>query len=137
MLDADSLLRGALSSELPPRIEIGVVRAPNEPLWHQYLAGLTVFRQSAPAMAFLRDLSTFIVSNLLGARVRPYLDQIGLYAAMYEHAAAATELPIDRFCDTLLRDAGLVWSVTQQKDAGPYNAYKEALLNKYQRTASS
>jgi tetratricopeptide (TPR) repeat protein len=134
MLDADSLLRADLSRAVAEDIQIGLVRAPDEPIWHRYLAGFTAFRRSPAALAFLRDLGAFIGNNLITGHGRTYLDQIGLFASVYRHASlrdAITQLPIRKFCDTLLRDEGLVWSVTQRKDDGRYNAYKQAVLARY------
>jgi hypothetical protein len=131
MLDADSLLRGSLSRAVVEHIQIGLVRAANEPIWHQYLAGFTAFRRSPAALIFLADLSAFIVKNLVAGRARPYLDQIGLFASVYRHESlldAITQLPIQKFCDTLLKDEALVWSVTQRKDDDRYNAYKQTVL---------
>ncbi|MGZ5150496.1 MAG: hypothetical protein ACXWC5_10750, partial [Burkholderiales bacterium] len=53
MVDADSLVRGELATALPQQIQIGVVRAAGEPIWHQYLAGFTAFRRSAASIRFL------------------------------------------------------------------------------------
>jgi hypothetical protein len=134
MVDADSLLRGELDTALPPQIQIGVVRAADEPVWHQYLAGFTVFRRSAASIRFLMDFSAFVVQNLIAGRARTYLDQIGLCATAYRHESMAheiTELPVQKFCDTLCKDEGLVWSVTQRKDDDRYTAYKHAVLARF------
>jgi tetratricopeptide (TPR) repeat protein len=134
MLDADSLLRAELSAALPSQIQIGVVRAPDEPVWHQYLAGFTAFRRSVASLRFLTDFSAFVMENLITGRARTYLDQIGLYATVYRHESLAheiTDLPVQKFCDTLCKDDGLVWSVTQRKDDERYTAYKQAVLARY------
>jgi tetratricopeptide (TPR) repeat protein len=134
MVDADSLLRGEVSTALPQEIRIGVVRAPDEPIWHQYLGGFTTFRRSVASLRFLTDFSAFMVRNLIAGRARIYLDQIGLYATVYKHATMAheiTELAVQKFCDTLCKDEGLVWSVTQRKDDEHYTAYKQAMLARY------
>jgi tetratricopeptide (TPR) repeat protein len=131
-IDADSLVRGNLSATLPRNVEIGVVRAPDEPMWHQYLAGFTVFRRSAESVAFLSDFSAFLVANLLRRKGRLYLDQIGLYATAHANFKDhVTELPVQRFCDTLCGADALVWSVTQRKDNLRYTEYKTELLVRY------
>lgn len=142
MLDADSLVRGDLAAALTQRGEIGLVRAEYEPLWHQYLAGFTTFRRSPAAERFLRDLSTFLATNLATGHARLYLDQIGLYACMHRHrelyAEAVAHLPIATFCDTLFRDGALVWSVTQNKgEDSPFALLKRSVLRRYEdlRTA--
>ncbi|HUP90557.1 MAG TPA: hypothetical protein VM100_14455, partial [Longimicrobiales bacterium] len=71
---------------------------------------------------------------LLRRKARLYLDQIGLYATVHAHERFKdhmTELPVQRFCDTLCRADALVWSVTQRKDNLPYAEYKRELLARY------
>ena len=109
-------------------------------LINQYLAGFTAFRRSPAALIFLADLSAFIVKNLIAGRARAYLDQIGLFASVYRHESlldAITQLPIQKFCDTLLKDEALVWSVTQRKDDERYNAYKQTVLARFERERHS
>jgi hypothetical protein len=134
MIDADSLLRGKVSAALPLNVEIGLVRAPEEPIWHQYLAGFTAFRRSEASVCFVTDFSTFIVKNLITRRGRMYLDQIGLYASVRQHEGLRhhiTELPVQTFCNTLCQPDALVWSVTQRKDNPLYMEYKRMLLARY------
>ena len=136
MLDADSLVRGDLAVSLTQRRDIGLVRAEDEPLWHQYLAGFTTFRRSPAAEQFLKELGTFLATNLATGRARLYLDQIGLYACVHRRggsfAEAVDHLPIATFCDTLFRDGALVWSVTQSKDEdSPFALLKRSVLRRY------
>jgi len=139
MLDADSLVRGDLELALRNCRAIGLVHTAGEPMWHQYLAGFSVFRRSAEAERFLSLLAAFLVSNVLAGRGGVYLDQIGLYVcARHRRDAfgdAIQELPIERFCDTLFQGSALVWSVTQNKSADSLFArYRQAMLTRYENT---
>ncbi len=137
MLDADSLVRGDLAAALVDHLDIGFVRAENEPLWHHYLAGFTTFRRSPAAEQILGDLSTFLATNLATGRARLYLDQIGIYACVHRRggafAKAVDHLPIAAFCDTLFHDGALVWSVTQNKgEDSPFALLKRSVLRRYE-----
>jgi Tfp pilus assembly protein PilF len=137
MLDADSLLRGDLGPALERCGDIGLVRAPYEPLWHRYLAGVTTFRRMPAAERFLTELGTFLSMNLTRGHARLYIDQIALYvcAQRCERTCGGSieHLPIEIFCDTLFRDGALVWSITQNKNEdNPFTEYKRAILQRYQ-----
>ena len=137
MLDADSLVRGDLASALGGCRAIGLVRAADEPMWHQYLAGFTVFRRCAEVERFLGELGFFLVSNVLACRGRTYLDQIGLYVCARHCSEAVGDaieaLPIERFCDTLFQDTAIVWSVTQNKtDDSPFSRYRRLMLARFE-----
>ena len=136
MLDADSLVRADLQAELSEYPEIGLVYAEHEPPWHQYLAGLTAFRKTPESMQFLRQLSTFVVTNLETRQPRFYTDQIGICACVLRANAALTQqighLPLAKFCDTLFGLDALVWSITQKKtDRNAFSAYKLKMLARY------
>ena len=136
LLDADSLVRADLRAELCKYPEIGLAYAEHEPPWHQYLAGFTAFRKTTESMQFLRQLATFVVTNLTTRQPRLYTDQIGICACVVRADAAVTaqigRLPLARFCDTLFGVDALVWSITQNKtDWNAFSAYKREILVRY------
>ena len=136
MFDADSLVLGNLNVALRDCRAIGLARATDEPMWHQYLAGLVTFRRTTGAERFLRLLGSFLASNVLAGQGRAYLDQIGLYVCAERNRDTfgddIEELAIERFCDTLFRETALVWSITQNKAAdGPFLQYQRAMLSKF------
>jgi hypothetical protein len=135
MLDADSLVRGDLARALEGGPDIGLVHAPNEPFWHQYLGGFTTFRASPAAARFLGAVSRFLAANLAAGRARLYLDQIALYVGAARHEAEAAggidRLQPGKYCDTLFQESALVWSVTQRKgDDSAFDRARKAILKR-------
>lgn len=137
MFDADSLVRGDPAPDLERCRDIGLVDAPNEPVWHRYLAGVTTFRRSRAAERFLAELAAFLTANLAVGRTRLYMDQIALYVCAMRCRDMGgdniSHLPISRFCDTLFHDDALIWSITQHKnDDNPFTQYKRDVLRRHQ-----
>lgn len=136
MLDADSLVRSDLAPALAGGREIGLAHAEHEPVWHRYLGGFTTFRASPAALQFLHELSTFLTTNLATGQARAYLDQIALFACVYQRKAAVDEivdnLPNTVFCDTLFLEDALIWSVTQNKGVdSPFDRARRSILGRY------
>lgn len=134
MIDADSLVRADLVAPLSTRGDIGCVSAPNEPIWHDYLAGFTTFRPTPASRAFLARVSALLAANLAQGRGPFAMDQVALYVVAHLERGAggfALDALPQEFCDTTFLDSSRVWSITQDKDrAGPFAAEKRAVLER-------
>ncbi|MGE4527596.1 MAG: hypothetical protein AB7D00_04435 [Rhodospirillaceae bacterium] len=135
-LDADALVRHALTPLLARVPHAALALSPLSVPWNRHPAGFLLVRPGAAGAAFLSDAARLIGDSLGRGRRLWFLDQWALLLAAERHAARLRLLPWRCVYDTGFGPRSWVWQANDARKADPlYRAEAERLRRSATATA--
>ncbi|ALA24600.1 hypothetical protein AVI51_00860 [Piscirickettsia salmonis] len=140
IVDCDSLFKSPLDTIICDiHTFIAVLGDEYAPEWEKLAAGVVYLEHNLVAENYLKQVSYFIMNNILLGQGIWFLDQLALKFAyeitLKDKKSNYQRLDSALFCDLAYTDSSYIWMVTTKKEEQVlFNRFKDSLKKKYFNT---